>query len=93
MCDRVRRIVEFLLILACLSFRASAQTTDACRAQLQHLTLPSSARIDDGNAETPVEFLFSDHGADIYSAIPSSEKKPYVLIRLDRLTGAVHAFN
>jgi hypothetical protein len=51
----------------------SAQTTDACRAELRHLTLPPTAQIADGNAETPLEFLFSDHGADIYSAIPYSE--------------------
>jgi hypothetical protein len=62
-----------MLVLACLCLPASAQTTDTCRAQLQHLTLPPTAQINDGNGETPVEFLFSDHGADIYSAIPSSE--------------------
>jgi hypothetical protein len=69
----MRQIFECLLVLACLCLPASAQTSSACRAQLQHLTLPSSARINDGNGETPVEFLFSDHGADIYSAIPASE--------------------
>ena len=62
-----------LLILACLWFPASPQTPEACRAAVQHLTLPPTAQIDDGNGETPLEVLFSDHGADIYSAIPSSE--------------------
>jgi len=62
-----------LLAFTCLCLPASAQRSDACREQLRHLTLPSSAQIDDGNGETPVEFLFSDHGADIYSAIPANE--------------------
>lgn len=67
------KVFECLLVLACLCLPASAQTSSACRVQLDHLAMPSSARINDGNGETPVEFLFSDHGADIYSAIPSSE--------------------
>ena len=67
------KTLKSLLVLACSCFPASAQTTEACRAELRHLTLPSTAQIDDGNGETPLEFLFSDHGADIYSAIPSSE--------------------
>jgi hypothetical protein len=54
----------------------SAQTTDACRAQLQHLTLPPTARIDVPNetpGETPVKFLFSDSaGTEFYSVIPSN---------------------
>jgi len=50
-----------------LCLPASAQMSDACRADLQHLTLPQTAQLADGNGETPVQFLFSDHGADIYS--------------------------
>jgi hypothetical protein len=69
----MRKTVEFMVALACLCLPASAQTPAACRTALNHLTLPQTAQIDDGNGETPLEFLFSDHGADIYSAIPSSE--------------------
>lgn len=37
-----------------------------------NLTLPQSVQLlDSGSNERPVQFLFSDHGADIYSAIPS----------------------
>jgi hypothetical protein len=39
---------------------------------LQRLALPKSAQIDDGEGETPLEFLFTDNGADIYSAIPTN---------------------
>jgi hypothetical protein len=39
---------------------------------VHRVALPPTAQIDDGNGETPLEFLFSDHGADVYSAIPSS---------------------
>jgi hypothetical protein len=62
-----------LLIWACAYSTVLAQTPEACKADLQHLTLPQTVQLDDGNGETPVQFLFSDHGADIYSAIPSSE--------------------
>ncbi len=69
----MRKSLNALLVLACLCLPASAQTTDACRAELRHLTLPSTAQVNDGNGETPLEFLFTDHGADIYAAIPSRE--------------------
>jgi hypothetical protein len=71
--DGMKQILKCLLVFVCLCLPVSAQTPDACRADLQHLALPSTAQIDDGSGETPVEFLFSDHGADIYSAIPLSE--------------------
>jgi hypothetical protein len=69
----MRKALKAILVLACLCLPASTQTPEACRAAVLHLTLPPTAQIDDGNGETPVEFLFSDHGDDIYSAIPSSE--------------------
>src|ERR1700691_4769358 len=69
----MRKSLKALLVLACLCLPATAQTTDTCRAELRHLTLPSTAKANDGNGETPLDFLFTDHGADIYAAIPSSE--------------------
>ncbi len=63
----MRRCFECLFVFMFLCLPASAQMSDACRADLQHLTLPQTAQLADGNGETPVQFLFSDHGAEIYS--------------------------
>lgn len=60
-----------LFIIAFLCTPVSAQTTNACRADLKHLTLPASAQVNDGDELTPLKFLFSKDGDDIYSAIPS----------------------
>jgi hypothetical protein len=66
----VRKILESLLILAFLSFPATAQTIDACAADVRHLKLPEHAFIDDvvGLGQPPLVFLFSQEGVDVYSA-------------------------
>jgi len=59
-----------LLILTLLSFPATAQTTDTCRADVRHLKLPEHGLIDDvlGLNQPPLVFLFSQDGVDVYSA-------------------------
>jgi hypothetical protein len=66
----MRKIIESLLVLACLCLPASAQINDACRADLRHLKLPEHAFIDDviGLDQPPLAFLFSEDGVDVYSA-------------------------
>src|SRR5258708_9399929 len=66
----MRKTFESLLILMFLSFPATAQTTDDCRADVRHLKLPEHAFIDDvlGLAQPPLVFLFSQDGVDVYSA-------------------------
>jgi hypothetical protein len=59
---RMRRFFECLFVFMFLCLPASGQISDACRADLQHLILPQSSQL---------QFLFSDHGADIYSWNPS----------------------
>ena len=63
-------ILESLLILTFLSFPATAQATDTCRADVGHLKLPDNAFIDDvvGLNQPPLVFLFSQDGVDVYSA-------------------------
>ncbi len=64
----MRRTLQYLFIIGLFCFPLFAQTSDACRADLQHLTLPASAQINDGNGQTALEFLFTEDGDDIYSA-------------------------
>jgi hypothetical protein len=66
----MRKTLKSLLILTFLSFPATAQTTDDCRADVRHLKLPEHALIDDvvGLNQPPLAFLFSQDGVDVYSA-------------------------
>lgn len=70
--DRMRKTFECLLILTCFCLPASAKTSDACGAAMQHLTVPEYADINDGVGQRPLQFLFSESGDDIYIATPSN---------------------
>lgn len=70
----MRKTLESLLVLACFCVSVSAQTpqtSDACRAELWHMTVPAYAQIT-GYDLTPLEFVFSQDGVDVYVAMPSS---------------------
>jgi hypothetical protein len=47
---------------------------------VQHLTVPRTVEINDDDGERPLEFLFSDHGADIYSAVRFQHADPLAWI-------------
>jgi hypothetical protein len=66
----MRNIFQSVLILTFLSFPVTAQTIDACAADVRHLKLPEHALIDDvlGLEQPPLVFLFSQDGVDVYSA-------------------------
>lgn len=66
----MRKTLESLLILTFISSPVAAQTTNACREDVQHLKLPEHAFIDDvlGLDQPPLVFLFSQDGVDVYSA-------------------------
>src|ERR1039458_3594082 len=75
----MRRLEYIFLIVVCLPIFAFAQDANQCLADLRHLTLPAYAQIQygDDNGRTPLAFLFSEDGDDIYSALPSN-KRNYV---------------
>jgi hypothetical protein len=64
----MKKAIESLLVLACLCLPASAQTTEACRAELKHMNVSAHAE-----ANAPLRFLFAEHGSDFYSATDFTE--------------------
>jgi hypothetical protein len=66
----MRKAIEAVTILVCLCLPSFAQNPNDCRADLQHLTLPGHAFIDDlvATSSPPVVFAFSQGGIDVYSA-------------------------
>lgn len=62
------KILESVLILAWLCSPTSAQTTEACRAAVQHLSLPGGAVTDYDVA--PLELLFLKAGRIFISPHP-----------------------
>jgi hypothetical protein len=68
----MRKTLGFSLILAFSCLPVSAQTAEACRAQLRHLTVPEYPRAfsvlaRDGKAKLPSRLLFSDGGIEVYA--------------------------
>ena len=72
----MKGIRTVLFLLGCSPVFGFAQNSKQCVADLQHLTLPAYAQIQygDDNGETPLVYLFSEDGDDIYSAIPSNAR-------------------
>ncbi|HTV56143.1 MAG TPA: hypothetical protein VMI06_14665 [Terriglobia bacterium] len=68
--DFVRRAVEYSILFFLLCRTLSAQTSQACQSDLNHLMLPGHATTDDGFGlrKTSLQFLFSQGGIDAYSA-------------------------
>lgn len=69
----MRKPLEFVLILACLCPLASAQTPEACRAQLRHYTVPEygvafSTVAPPWRVKLPSRLLFSQDGIEVYAA-------------------------
>ncbi|MHB8653964.1 MAG: hypothetical protein ACYDA9_08810 [Terriglobia bacterium] len=66
----IKTIIQLSLVLPFFVFPASAQITDACRADLKHLKLPEHAITDEvlGLEQPPVVFAFAQDGVDVYSA-------------------------
>jgi hypothetical protein len=67
-----RKAFGSLLVLACLSFSASAQTQDACREQLRHFAVPEyppafSTVAPGGKAKLPTRLLSSQGGIEVYA--------------------------
>jgi hypothetical protein len=73
---QISKTLALLLALA-LRLPASAQTPGACEAATQRLTVPPKATAVTDYDVAPLEFLFSDHGVDVYSA--TSYRRPYPL--------------
>jgi hypothetical protein len=68
----MRTTLKSILVLVCLCLPTYAQTPEACRAAVEHLTLPTTAELaimHPGLPLSPVEFLYSSKGIDFYSAI------------------------
>jgi hypothetical protein len=66
----MRKAIGMLLILACSRSVAFSQTPEACRSAVQHLVLPSFVEARPsylGQTLTPLKFLFSEQGIDVYS--------------------------
>jgi hypothetical protein len=66
----MKKLFGYVLMVGCLCFPASAQTTGVCESDLRHLKLPERAFIDEvfGLDQPHVAFLFSQDGVDVYSA-------------------------
>jgi hypothetical protein len=73
----MRKVVGALLVLTCLCLPASAQTPETCKVATQRATVPENATAVTDYDVAPLEFLFSDHGRDVYSA--TSYRRPYPL--------------
>ena len=76
----MRRGLEFFLALICCCSSVAAQTPGACRTAVQHLTLPSSVEspaLHPAQPHTPIKFLFSIGGRDVYLA--TALRPPYPL--------------
>jgi hypothetical protein len=69
----VRKSLESLLILACLCAPASAQTPEACRAQLGHFTVPEYPKAlswkptSNPSVKLPNRLLLSQDGIEVYA--------------------------
>jgi hypothetical protein len=72
-------ILGCLLIIVCFCLPAFTQTPDACRAAVQHLSLPSTIEspvMHPSQPLTPIKFLFSVEGTkDVYLA--TALRPPY----------------
>src|SRR5580658_9318294 len=68
----MRTILSCLFAFGCICLTASAQTPDACRAAVRHLTLPPTAEFPEMHRKlplSPIKYLYSGDGIDFYSAI------------------------
>jgi hypothetical protein len=85
----MKKTIGLLLIFVCLCPSAFSQTAEACRAAVQHLSLPSTiefAELHPGQPLTPIKFLFSLQGKDIYLATALAPPYPWILMTDQPLT-------
>jgi hypothetical protein len=76
--DLKSKAIEVLLIILFSRLLVFPQTTETCRVAVQHLTLPStveSPAMHPAQPLTPIKFLFSVEGKDVYLA--TALRPPY----------------
>jgi hypothetical protein len=77
-----KKPVLLLLLFACLCLQASAQMTEACRAAVKHLTLPSTVESPEMHLAqplTPLRLIYSTEARDLYLA--TALQPPYAWIK------------
>lgn len=72
----MRKVIEFFACV-CMCLPAYAQTPVVCKVAMERANIPAGAVATTDYDSAPLEFLFSDHGADVYSA--TSYRRPYPL--------------